>query len=455
MLALAELPARQKPQAGPVGVRVTPLSTEQIYRALDRLSSMRDRLHKIGRSTLGHWAVIAAITGSLVFIPPNTSGKASRNETHLIAPRPRVEQLTHSLSLGPVFEVPSLARPLPGPRGEGGVELSLLPIRDSQTPLPADVQKKLRLMAKHAGLSPEVLLISARSLFAGQSAVEPSALEELALSAHSLAKRHPLIFRELAQKGLPANAANLASLNQAPESAQNQFIDRLYREYRNLGFSSEEALGALIANERAAFALNKTWETPKRFRGRLRPLADVENMNLADFLERMTPYMQSKLRAFLRCRGITYAGDLKNYADNLAFDMYCAAKKFQVPVTFLLAIAHQETWYANVLGDADRSASPFQIYEPTRALICSSMAKLGFVPPPPGIRLERHLTMATYMAAFHLRELMQDTYRPPNKRRPALVNMDKVLLRYNGSSSYAKHVAGRQKELASFLRNKT
>lgn len=455
MLALAELPSRQKPKATPVGVRVTPLTTEQIYRALDRLASMRQRLHKIGRSTLGQWTLIAAITGSLVFIPPNTSGKASRNETHLIAPRPRVEQLAHSLSLGPVFEVPSQVRTLPGPRGEGGVKLSLLPIRDSQTPLPPDVQEKLRIMADQAGLSPEVLLISARSLFAGQSAVEPSALEELTLSAHSLAKRHPLIFRELAQKGLPANAANLASLKQAPESAQNQFIDRMYQEYRTLGFSSEEALGALIANERAAFALNKTWEPPKRFRGRLRPLADVENMKLPDFLERMTPYMQSKLRAFLRCRGMTYAGDLKTYTDNLAFDMYCAAKKFQVPVTFFLAIAHQETWYANVLGDADRSASPFQIYEPTRALIRNSMAKLGFVPPPPGIRLERHLTMATYMAAFHLRELMQETYRPPNKRRPALVNMDKVLLRYNGSSRYAKRVAGRQRELARFLKNKT
>ena len=30
----------------------------------------------------------------------------------------------------------------------------------------------------------------------------------------------------------------------------------------------------------------------------------------------------------------------------------------------------------------------------------------GFFAPPKGIQLERHLTMATYMAAFHLHELM-------------------------------------------------
>ena len=34
------------------------------------------------------------------------------------------------------------------------------------------------------------------------------------------------------------------------------------------------------------------------------------------------------------------------------------------------------------------------------------MSDMGFCAPPRGIQLERHLTMATYMAAFHLRELM-------------------------------------------------
>jgi hypothetical protein len=384
-------------------------------------------------------------------IPPETSSKANRNDVPLRAPRPRVEQLVHGLSLGPVFEVPSLAQELPGPRGQGKVELNLLPLRSGPLPLPAAVQERLTQLAEQSGLSPKVLIISARALFAGRSAVEPAALEELTLAARFLAQRHPLIFRELSVQGLPANATALAALNQGPESGQNQFTDRLYGEYRALGFSSEEALGALIANQRAAAALSRSWEAPGRFKGKLHPIAELEEMALPVFLERMMPYMQGKLRAFLRCRGMIFAGDLKNYANNLAFDMYCAAKKFQVPVTFLLAIAHQETWYANVLGDANRSASPFQIYEPTRALICASMAKLGFVPPPAGIRLEHHLTMATYMAAFHLRELMQEAYEPARGKRPAMVNMDKVLLRYNGSSRYAKHVASRQSELARFL----
>ncbi len=176
-------------------------------------------------------------------------------------------------------------------------------------------------------------------------------------------------------------------------------------------------------------------------------------MGLEEFLGRTTPYILARLEGFLRSRGASFAGDLGEYARNLAFDMFCAAKKFEVPVTFLLAIAQQETCYANVLGDNNRSASPFQIFEPTRELIISSMAKSGLFPPPRGTKLERHLTLATFMAAFHLRELMTLAYLPPRGHRPAAVDMDQVLLRYNGSPRYGAQVGLRQKQLTEFLKN--
>jgi hypothetical protein len=67
------------------------------------------------------------------------------------------------------------------------------------------------------------------------------------------------------------------------------------------------------------------------------------------------------------------------------------------------------------------------------------------------VQLQRHLTMATYMAAYHLRELMAEAYTPARGGRPATVDMDQVLKRYNGSSRYAGRVAKRQKALARHL----
>jgi hypothetical protein len=59
--------------------------------------------------------------------------------------------------------------------------------------------------------------------------------------------------------------------------------------------------------------------------------------------------------------------------------------------------------------------------------------------------------MATYMAAFHLRELMQESYQPASGGHPAHVDTDKVLKRYNGSMAYIGAVAARQRQLSAFL----
>jgi len=435
----------------PVRVRITPMSSQQVDRTLDRLAQVRRRLRKLGVSTLGHWAMIAALTAGLLTVTPNTPSKATLAEAPLVAPRTRVQGVSQGLRLEPLFQIPVQARRLPQPMGRGRLEINLLPLRSTGRPLPPRVKRQVRRLARRAGLSPKVLITSARALYQSQSAVETSVLEEVARTARTLAQRHPFIFRELAGQGLPPSALALAAVDSAPERAQHLFLDRLYREYRTLGFSAEEALGALATNERATRDLARAWQPPRVYSGACRPVPGLEKMRLKDFLQRMAPYIKGRLQVFLRQRGMTYSGDLDRYARDLAFDMYCAAKKFQVPVTFLMAIAHQETWYANVLGDANRSASPFQIYEPTRLLIRESMRKNGFVPPPKEVRLERHLTLATYMAAYHLRELMQQAYVPASRRHPARIDMYKVLLRYNGSRRYPGRVAKRQKALARFL----
>jgi hypothetical protein len=450
MVTLADL-AAEKPMQ-PIGVRVTPLNSEQVDRTLDRLATVRRRLRDLGRSTVGHWAVIAALATGLTFAAPSTPTTATRSDSPLTAPRPVLEQVSQRLAPEPLINLPARVAKAPQLVGSAGLTVNLLPLQPTRQPLSEEVKSQVANLAQKAGLSPRVLITSARAIYAGRSAVEARELTELTETARALASRHPLIFRELAQKGLPPSAKALAAVKPSAEKAQGLFLDRLYREYRTLGFSPEESLGACAANEHATKQLDKIWTAPQDYLGKVQPVGAIEAMKVTEFLARMTPYIKDKLNIFLRQREMTYSGDLDRYAKHLAFDMYCAAKRFSVPVTFLMAIAHQETWYANVLGDADRSASPFQIYQPTRILIANSMERMGFVPPPQDIRLEHHLTMATYMAAFHLRELMQEALLPANRRHGPRVDMNKVMKRYNGSSRYSGQVATRQRSLAKFVK---
>ena len=58
-----------------------------------------------------------------------------------------------------------------------------------------------------------------------------------------------------------------------------------------------------------------------------------------------------------------------DYAVQMAENMYAACKAFGVPRTLIISITHQESFFANVLGDNAMSASPFQIYrnQPSRS----------------------------------------------------------------------------------------
>ena len=431
-----------------VTVRVSSMEPEQIYSALDRLGKSRRRLQDIGRSTLGHMAVVAALTGGLVLIPPGNPTTATRTEAPLTSPVAAVNQTSQDIAQAPLYNLPASAGWVGEPPSQGALEMNLIPIRKDQKTIHPAAVRGLKRLAKKAGIPHEVILTSARASYNGEDLIESERLRELAQRARRIALSLPHIRTELGHNFQSFDTKLNSALKKGMEDDRTRFTERLYREYRALGFSPAESLGAMVANEKALEKLDKT-PLSTRYLGKALPLGSVETMQLGTFVKRMTPYIKRQLNIFMKQRSLQYDGDLGAYAEDLAFDMHCASKLFKVPLTILMAIAHQETWYANVLGDQNRSASPFQIYAPTCELIRKSMSEEGFVPPPKGVRLERHLTLATYMAAYHLRELMAGSVV---KRKGKLaVNLNQVLFRYNGSVRYISMVASKRQQLAKFI----
>lgn len=430
------------------------LTPEQTSRILERLSAARQRLSSIGRATLGHWAIVGALTASMVLVDPYPPSKATHRSdwrpppitASLMVPRGAVQSLTPEFNL----DLQAKGRRLSGVVGSASLDISLMPLRAKVATLPHQIRTVVESIAAKASLSADVLIASARAAYSNKSMVEMTAIRRLADVARRLLSQTPVIHSTLMAQAMD-NGVPAPDPRVAHQDYRVRFTSRFFREYRSLGFSPDEALGALAADELAVARLSRSWTPPGRCKGKVLPLATLEKMDAEEFVRRMTPYITSRIDIFLRSRRTTFSGDAKQYARGLAFDMYAAAKRFSVPVTFMAAIAHQETWYANVLGDQDLSASPYQIWEPTRFRIIDSMARAHFVPPPKSVRLEQHITMATYMAAFHLRELMQAAYHPAKGRRLAWVDMNRVMKSYNGSSLYAGRVAGRRAELSAFL----
>ncbi|MEW5912868.1 MAG: hypothetical protein AB1814_09960 [Thermodesulfobacteriota bacterium] len=429
--SLVSLTDKAPEQSRPAALRLINAGQEQVEQAISRLAAAGRQIQKLGRSRLTQWALIIGLTTGLVFLPPSHPPEATprdlRVQNFTVGQRaPLPAQPPAPLILDP------LAQLLPSPS-------TLL------------LDPAWRRLAQRAGLEPEKLTLAPGQRYSLHGSLPPSGARELSSLTSSLALRHPLILKDLVENGQPGELITLLALGTPAEPGQSLFLDRLYREYRRLGYSARGALKAVVSNELASSAMREAWRLPQHYRGRVQPLPAVEQMNLAQFLERISPFVADRCESFLRYLGRRVPANLPQYARDLAFDMYCAARKFKVPVSFLLAIAHQETFYANVLGDQNRSASPFQIFDPTLPLIVRSMQGAGFAAPPRRIRLQHHLTMATYMAAFHLRELMQESYLGPTTRRQAAVDMDRVMRRYNGSSAYAGRVAFRRAELASYL----
>ena len=408
-------------------------SPRKVELALLRLALARHRLAQAGKKVAGQTLLILGLGAALVLASPNLPATATlRDHTRAMA---TLQLRAEVLAQAPAAEL----------------KVNLVPLDQPLMPLGLLDDKQFTGLAAQAGLSPYALYRSIRAAHPGSVALELAAVERLAGQSQNLSQRHPQIFADLAGRCLPPDFCRLLEAPSASHQATRRFTDRLYRDYRRLGYGQGQALAAVITNQHAAAQWVAANRLPTSYLGRVRPVPAVEAMGLGEFIQRLSPYISERSRRYLTSLGKRIPKDLERYAGDLAFDMYSAAKRFQVPLSYLLAIAHQETFYANVLGDDNLSASPFQIWRPTLPHILRSMAAAGFAPPPIHIRLQNHLTLATYLAAFHLRELMLEAAAPATKRLQAYVDMDKVMLRYNGSHLYAGRVAIRRAELDRFI----
>lgn len=431
------------------------LPPAQAQRLFERLQQARQRLGRAGKNTLGQLVLIGTLASGLVLFSASNPSKATLRGPEGLTPA--AVELVHA---GPdkapeAADEEAAAEPEPTIKAEAPATTASgpkpLPLYAPQAEMTLGERARLRKASRRAGLTPRALLLSARAAFPDRDTVELEDLEPVINASKVISGRHPLIFQEMASQGLPASAVGLAALAPSPERGRSLFLDRLYREYRDLGLSPDRSIKALSANDKSLGKLKKQWQPPQWFKGRVKPLPELEAMGLHQFVDQMSPYIATRCQQFMKQRKLPISGDLKLYARNLAFDIYCAAHMYQVPVTFMLAIGHQETYYANILGDNDLSASPFQIYHPTKLRIIDEMAADGLVPPPKSIDLQENLTMATMMAAYHLRTLMQSAYSPATGSSPSTIDTDKVMKTYNGSSKYAAMVASRQRQIAKFL----
>jgi hypothetical protein len=405
----------------------------QVESALWRLALARRRLALAGKKVAAHAVLVLGLGAALVLASPSLPAKATlRDHTQAMA---TLQLRAEVLAQAPATEL----------------KVRLVPLDQPLMPLGLLEDAQFTGLAAQAGLSPYSLYRSIRAAHPRSIALELAGVERLARRSRLLAQRHPQIFADLAGRSLPPGFSELVERAPASPAALNRFTDRLYRDYRRLGYGQGQALAAVVTNQQAARQWVGAGRLPASYLGRVRPVPAVEAMGLGEFLDRLSPYIAERSRRYLTRLGKRPPANLERYSRDLAFDMYGAAKRFQVPLSFLLAIAHQETYYANVLGDDNLSASPFQIWRPTLPHILRSMAAAGFAPPPEHIRLQNHLTLATYLAAFHLRELMLEAGVPAGKRHRAYVDMDKVMLRYNGSPLYAGRVAVRRAELNRFV----
>ena len=148
------------------------------------------------------------------------------------------------------------------------------------------------------------------------------------------------------------------------------------------------------------------------------------------------------------------------YAVDMAENIYISAKRFNIPVTSLMTIAHQESFYINILGDNKKSASPFQIYRPTKLKILQQMRREGFRVSRDVKHLQNHLSLASYMAAYHFADLV-DLYAKEYEHKDSgesvkkvIYNLNKSTTSYNGGKKYHKEVFLKQLELKRFVEKK-
>lgn len=249
----------------------------------------------------------------------------------------------------------------------------------------------------------------------------------------------------------------LYSIKRVLQSEEGPFFDRLFNDFVKLGFKKKEAALNLLHNNRL---IEKTYTNNIQhiFKGEIIPIAILEKANMKEFEKKIIPYIIANYKSFARHKNISIPKNINTYAKNLAQDMYMCAKKFRVPVTSLLTIAHQESFFINLLGDRGKSASPFQIYQPTKQLILARMKQDGLKVPVNVSNLENHITLATFMTAYHFANLMKKYATPivdPFTHKPTalIVYLKKSTISYNGGKPYGNNVLLKQLQLQRYLKD--
>ena len=79
------------------------------------------------------------------------------------------------------------------------------------------------------------------------------------------------------------------------------------------------------------------------------------------------------------------------------------------------------------------------------------MRKKGLQVPTVPKQLEKHVTLATYMAAFHLSQLMEKAAVTWGKDKERLCDLDRVAYFYNGGAAYPPAVLGKKMKLCAYL----
>jgi len=240
---------------------------------------------------------------------------------------------------------------------------------------------------------------------------------------------------------------------------ERYFFKRIYDEFVDLGMSKKEALFNIIHNERLLKEKNAYFRDSYKilYKGTIRPIRTLEEMSLEEFKQIAIPYIESRYRIFANHKGFKIPRTLNEYVESMAENIYISAKRFNIPVTSLMTIAHQETFYLNILGDNKKSASPFQIYRPTKVMILENMRRDGFKVPQHVHHLENHLSLASYMAAYHFAELMElysvelDVKNVRDSSKKIVYDLNRSTSSYNGGKKYYKQVFLKQLELQKFM----
>lgn len=391
------------------------------------------------------------MAGGMIFSLPEESSVATAIPAELTRPEEIVnlveaEPIGPNIPTGPVFSG-YVGRPF---------DISFLPPWEKAKGfdfIQQAIVREIDALAQNLGIEPEAYLILVKRLFSPGQTVSLHRLQAPDVSFQVLKWHFPHVAGDF--KDIPLKPSHMGALyKMAAQMAPDEclFWDRLYADYRALNSESAESLGMILKN--MDFHRENNAAGAREFAGRLKPIPELEKLGLAGFTKVITPYFRANIKAFTSHPAFSYAHkaeEIDEYARRLAQDMFISAKLFGVPRTLMISIAHQESYFANVLGDNSMSASPFQIYNPTKPLIIKSMNNKGLAVPGVPQRLQDNLTLATYMAANHLSDLMDKSSRSWAKGKKLLCDLDRVALSYNGGEAYPPAVYGKKVRLMGYL----